>query len=93
MTKGSSLEDVVVLIRDLEGMVIPDVMDDLILPQGRYPESFVLIFLLKVCQEWGVKKEELSMSSMYPHAWLPIPDTLLIKISIQNFQGIFLGVK
>ena len=35
-------------------MVIPDVMDDLILPQGRYPESFMLISLLEVCQEWGV---------------------------------------
>ena len=30
--------------------------DNLILPQGRYPESFVLISLLEVCQEWGVKK-------------------------------------
>ena len=36
--------------------MIPDVMVDLILPQGRYPESFVLISLLEVCQEWGVKK-------------------------------------
>ena len=40
----------------MEDMVIPDVMDDLILPQGRYPESFMLISLLEVCQEWGVKK-------------------------------------
>ena len=23
---------------------------------GRYPENFVLISLLEVCQEWGVKK-------------------------------------
>ena len=35
-------------------MVILDVMDDLILTQGIYPESFVLISLLEVCQEWGV---------------------------------------
>ena len=42
------------LTGDLEDMVILDVMDDLILPQGRYPESFVLISLLEVCQEWGV---------------------------------------
>ena len=28
-------------------------MDDLILPQGRYPESFMLISLLEVCQEGG----------------------------------------
>ena len=33
------------LTRDLGDMVILDVMDDLILPQGRYPESFVLISL------------------------------------------------
>ena len=32
----------------MEDMVIPDVMDDLILPQGRYPESFMLISLLEV---------------------------------------------
>ena len=37
-------------------MVLTDVMDDLILPQGRYPKSFVLISLLEVCQELGVKK-------------------------------------
>ena len=41
------------LSRDLEDMVIPDVTGDLILPQGRYPESFVLISLLEVCQEGG----------------------------------------
>ena len=37
-------------------MVILDVMDDLILPQGRYPESFMLIYLLEVCQEWGSRR-------------------------------------
>ena len=36
-------------------MVILDVINDLILPQGIYLESFVLISLLEVCQEWGVK--------------------------------------
>ena len=45
------------LIRDLDGMVIPDVMDDLISSLGKYPESFVLISLLEVCEEWDVKKE------------------------------------
>ena len=39
------------LTRDLEDMVIPDVTGDLNLPQGRYPDSFVLISLLEVCQE------------------------------------------
>ena len=38
----------------MEDMVIPDVMDDLILPQGRYPESFMLTSLLEVCQEGRV---------------------------------------
>ena len=47
------------LSRDLEDMVIPDVTGDLFLPQGRYPESFVLISLVEVCQEWGVKKGSL----------------------------------
>ena len=39
----------------LEDMVIPDVLFDLILPQGKYPESLVLISVLEVCQEWWVK--------------------------------------
>ena len=37
-------------------MVIPDVMNDVFLPQGSYPENFVLISQLEVCQEGGVKK-------------------------------------
>ena len=39
----------------MKDMVIPVVRDDLILPQGRNPKSFVLmlILLLKVCQEVG----------------------------------------
>ena len=44
---------------DIEDMAIPDSMDDLILSQGRYPESFMLISLLEVCQEWGVKNRGL----------------------------------
>ena len=38
---------------DLEDRVILDVMDDHILAPGRYPENFVLISLLEVCQEGG----------------------------------------
>ena len=38
----------------MEDMVILDVLDNLLLPQGRYPESFVLRSLLEVCQERGV---------------------------------------
>ena len=40
----------------MEDMVVSDVMNDVFLPQGRYPENFVLISLLEVCQEGGVKK-------------------------------------
>ena len=40
----------------MEDRVIPDVMNDVFLPQERYPENFVLISLLEVCQEGGVKK-------------------------------------
>ena len=36
-------------------LVIPDVMND-VLPQGRYPENFVLISLLEVCQEGGSRR-------------------------------------
>ena len=44
------------LTGDMEDMVIPDVMNNVFLPQGRYPENFVLISQLEVCQEGGVKK-------------------------------------
>ena len=44
------------LTRDMEDMVIPDVMNDVLLPKGRYPEHFVLISLLEVCQEGGSRR-------------------------------------
>ena len=34
-------------------MGIPDVMSDVFLPQGQYPETFVLISQLELCQEGG----------------------------------------
>ena len=37
-------------------MVIPDVKNDVFLPQGRYPDNFMLISQLEGCQEGGVKK-------------------------------------
>ena len=40
----------------MEDRVILEIIDDLGRPQGRDPESFMLISLLEVCQEWGVKK-------------------------------------
>ena len=41
------------LTRDMEGIIILDVMNDLFLPQGRYPENFLLIYHLEVCQKGG----------------------------------------
>ena len=43
----------------MEDMVVPDVMNYVFLPQVRYPENFVLISQLEVCQEGGVKKGRL----------------------------------
>ena len=37
-------------------MVVPDVMNDVFLPKGRYPENFVLISQSEVCQEGWFKK-------------------------------------
>ena len=37
----------------MEDMVTPNAMNDVFLPQGRYPENFVLISQLEVCQEGG----------------------------------------
>ena len=44
------------LTGDMDDRVIPDVMNVVILPQGRYPENFMLISQWKVCQEGRVKK-------------------------------------
>ena len=41
----------------MEDMVIPDVKNDVSSPRGRYPENFMLICQLEVCQEDGYKKE------------------------------------
>ena len=40
----------------MENMVIPDIINNALLPYGTYPENFVLISQLEVCQEEGVKK-------------------------------------
>ena len=41
------------MTKDLDDMVILDIINDVFLPQGRYPEDLVLISLLEVCQEGG----------------------------------------
>ena len=41
---------------DMEDMVVPDAMNDVFLPQGKYPENFVLISQLEVCHEGGSRR-------------------------------------
>ena len=43
----------------MDDRVIPDVISDVLLPQGRYPENFVLISQLEVCQEGGSRSDVL----------------------------------
>ena len=40
----------------MEDMVVPDAMNDVFLPQGRYPGNFVLISQLEVRQEGGSRR-------------------------------------
>ena len=40
----------------MDERVIVDIINDVFVPQGRYPENLVLISQLEVCQEGGVKK-------------------------------------
>ena len=57
MSRRGYLEDVGgFLTRDMEDRVIPDVMNDVLLPQGRYPKNFMPISLLEVCQEGGSRR-------------------------------------
>ena len=41
------------LTGEMDDRAIPDVMNDVLLPQGRYPENFVLISQLEEGQEGG----------------------------------------
>ena len=41
----------------MEDLVIPYTMNDVFLPKGIYPENFMLISQLEVCQEGGSKRE------------------------------------
>ena len=50
----------------MEEWVIPDIMDDFGGHQGKYPESFVLISLLLVCQKWGFLLGGTSRTLMVP---------------------------
>ena len=50
--EGGYLEDVGgFLTGDMDDRVIPDIMNDVYLALGRYPENFVLISQLEVCRK------------------------------------------
>ena len=40
------------MIAALKDRVIHNVIDDTIIPQGRYPESFVILSFLEVRKDW-----------------------------------------
>ena len=40
----------------MDDRVLQEVMNDVLLTKGRYPENFMLISQLEVCQEGGVNK-------------------------------------
>ena len=50
----------------MDDRVIPDVISDVLLPQGRYPENFVLILQLEVCQVGGSRRGH------YRTVWSPM---------------------
>ena len=41
----------------MEDMDVPEVMNDVFLPQERYTENYVLISQLEVCQEGGYSED------------------------------------
>ena len=51
----------------MESMVLPDDMYDVFLPQGRFPENFVLISQSEVYDEGGVKKGGTWMTLRVPN--------------------------
>ena len=58
-------------------MVIVDILIDVLLPQRRYPENFVLISQMEVCQEGGSRmmffyptKGTLKVLCQYIYYWL-----------------------
>ena len=91
------------LTRDMEDMVIPDIMNDVFLPQGRYPENFVLISQLEG-QEGGSRRGRTWRTLRVPdrrhgglgHSWhhewclfspRKIPRKFYVDISIGSVSG------
>ena len=50
---GTIIDNIISMTGDMEDMVVPDIMNDVFVPQARYPENFVLISQLEVRQEEG----------------------------------------
>ena len=76
----------------MDDRVIPDAMKDVYLPLGRYPENFMLISQLEVCQEGGSRRgvlggcwgfltrhmEDRVIPDVMNHVFYPKEDTLKI---------------
>ena len=54
--KGDTWRTLRVPDQDMDHRVIPDVMNAVLLPQGRYPENFVLLSQLEVYQDGGSRR-------------------------------------
>ena len=50
----------------MDDRVITDVMSNIIVPQGIYPENFVLISQLEVCQEGEVERGDTLLTLSVP---------------------------
>ena len=44
------------LTRDMDDGIIVDIMNNVLLPQGKYPEQFIMISQLEVCQEGRARR-------------------------------------
>ena len=65
--------------------VILNVMDYLVLPQGRYPEISMFISLLEVCQEGG-SQEGGGYLEDAENSW---PETWMTGLSLMSYMTLF----
>ena len=67
----------------MDDRVIPDVMDDVLLLQGRYPENFIMISKLEVCLEREGRGEVLDVLLLQGR----YPEILMMISKLQVCQG------
>ena len=85
-----------ILTGDMDDRVIPDVMNDVLLPQGRYPENFVLISQWEVSHEGGYlvdltgDMEDRVIPDVMNDNFLPLgrfPKRFFVDMSIRSVSG------